>query len=87
MQDPWALACQASLSMGFFRQEYWGGLPSPLGDLSDPGIEPVSLALQADSLLLRDRRVNQLLQDRTLMFLKEEYQDFPGGPVAKTPRS
>ena len=28
--------------MGFSRQEYWGGLPSPLmGDLSNPGIEPV----------------------------------------------
>ena len=31
--------------MGFSRQEYWSGLPfPPLGDLSDPGIEPVSLA-------------------------------------------
>ena len=37
---------QAPLSMGFPRQEYWSGLqfPSP-GDLSDPGIEPVSPAL------------------------------------------
>ena len=34
---------QAPLSMGFFRQEYWSGLPfPPLGDLSDPGIEPTS---------------------------------------------
>ena len=34
------VACQASLSMGFSRQEYWSGLPFPsLGDLSDPGIE------------------------------------------------
>ena len=42
---------QAPLSMGFSRQEYWSGLPftSP-GDLSNPGIEPGSLALQADSL-------------------------------------
>ena len=30
--------------MGFFMQEYWGGLPFPLpGDLPDPGIEPTSL--------------------------------------------
>ena len=30
--------------MGFFRQEYWSELPFPSpGDLSDPGIEPVSL--------------------------------------------
>ena len=43
--------CQAPLSMGFSRQEYWSGLPflSP-GDLSDPGIEPQFPALQADSL-------------------------------------
>ena len=36
---------------GFFRQEYWSGLPCPLpGDLPNPGIEPRSPALQADSL-------------------------------------
>ena len=47
-------AHQAPLSMGFFRQEYWTGLPfPPPGDLPDPGIKPVSPiapALQADSL-------------------------------------
>ena len=38
--------CQAPLSMGFYKQEYWTGLPFPsLGDLSDPGIEPGSPAL------------------------------------------
>ena len=49
---PWTVAHQAALSMGFPRQEYWNGLlfPSP-GDLPDPGIEPGSPALQADSLL------------------------------------
>ena len=37
--------------MGFSRQEYWCGLPCPPpGDLSNPGIEPVSPALQVDSL-------------------------------------
>jgi len=37
--------------MGFPRQEYWGGSPFPSpGDLADPGIEPRSPALQADSL-------------------------------------
>ena len=41
---PWTVACQASLSMGFPRQEYWSGLPfPPPGDLPDPGIEPLSL--------------------------------------------
>ena len=43
---PWTVAGQAPLSMGFPRQEYWSGLPFPSpGDLSDPGIEPVSPAL------------------------------------------
>ena len=37
--------------MGFSRQEYWSGLPFPSPeDLPDPGIEPRSPALQADSL-------------------------------------
>ena len=37
-------ACQAPLSMGFSRQEYYSGLPCPPpGDLPDPGIEPESL--------------------------------------------
>ena len=40
------------LSMGFSRQRYWSGLPFPApGDFPDPGIEPGSPALQADSLL------------------------------------
>ena len=45
----WTVACQPPLSMGFSRQECWSGWPSP-GDLSDPGIELRSPALQADSL-------------------------------------
>ena len=41
---PWTVACQASLFMGFSRQEYWSGLPyPPPGDLPNPGIEPASL--------------------------------------------
>ena len=51
-ETPWTVACQAPLSMGFSRQEYWSGLPIPSpGDLSDPAIEPGSPLLQADSLL------------------------------------
>ena len=39
--------------MGFSRQEYWSGLPFPSpGDQRDPGIEPISPALEADSLPL-----------------------------------
>ena len=48
----WTAARQAPLSMGFSRQEHWSELPvSSPGDLSDPGIELVTPALQADSLL------------------------------------
>ena len=48
---PQTVACQAPLSMGFSRQEYRSGLLFPsLEDLPNPGIEPWSPALQADSL-------------------------------------
>ena len=48
---PWTVACQAPLSVGFPRQEYWSGLLfSSLGDLPYPGIKPRSPVLQADSL-------------------------------------
>ena len=57
LATPWTLACQAPLSMGFSRQEYWGGLPCPSpGNLPNPGIEPRSPTLHADfsSLSFRD---------------------------------
>ena len=55
MSDPFAslgnVACQAPLSVGFSRKEYWSGLSFPFpGDLPDSGIEPESPALQADFL-------------------------------------
>ena len=43
---PWTVACQAPLSMGFPKQEYWNELPFPSsGDLPDPGVEPTSPVL------------------------------------------
>ena len=46
------VAHQAPVSIGFPRQEYWSGFPFPSPrDLPDPGIEPMSPALQAVSLL------------------------------------
>ena len=40
----WTIACQAPLSMGFSRQEYWSALPCPPpGDLPNPGLKPASL--------------------------------------------
>ena len=44
---PWTVTCQAPLSMGLPRQEYWGGLPFPSpGHFPNSGIEPASLALE-----------------------------------------
>ena len=43
---PWTLICQALLSMGFPRKEYWDGLPFPSpGDLLDPEIKSMSPVL------------------------------------------
>ena len=50
---PRTVVYQALLSMVFFRQEYWSGLPfPPPGDLPDPRIEPTSPALQVDSFTI-----------------------------------
>ena len=44
LATPWTVARQAPLSMEFFRQEYWSGLPFPFpGDLPKPGVKPMSL--------------------------------------------
>ena len=51
LQPPWTVAQQAPLSMEFFRQEYWSGLPFPSpGDLPYSEIKPRSPALQTDCL-------------------------------------
>ena len=51
LATPWTIVHQASLSMGFSRQEYWSGLPSPSpGDLPNAGIKPRCPVLQGDSL-------------------------------------
>ena len=57
---PWTVARQAPLPMGFCRQEYWSGLPCPPpGDLPDPGIEPGSPTLQADSAIWATRKASK----------------------------
>ena len=51
LQPPWTVAHQVPLSMGFSRQEDWSGLPFPSPrDLPNLGIEPMSPALQANSI-------------------------------------
>ena len=53
----WTVARQAPLSVKFPRQEYWSGLPCPPpGDCSDPGMEPGSPTLKADSFHLGHQR-------------------------------
>ena len=54
--NPWTVDCQTPLSLRFFRQEYWSGLPyrSP-GDIPDTGIEPGFPALEANSLPIKLR--------------------------------
>ena len=48
---PWTVVCQAPLSMGFSRQEYWRGLPFPSpGNLPNSDIKPTAPELHADSL-------------------------------------
>ena len=65
---PWTVVCQAPLSMGFSRPEYWSGLPFPSpGDLPDPGIEPGSPAWQVDTYHLshqQEQRSQRALQAR-----------------------
>ena len=65
LRPPWTVAHQASLSMGFPRQECWSGLPSASpGDLPNPRImdSPVSSALQADSLILSHQGTPKMLE-------------------------
>ena len=70
---------KASLLMGFSRQENWSGLPCPPpGDLPDPGIEPESPALQADSLLFEPPR-------RTTIYLLNSYCVQSSRPVILFP--
>ena len=91
---PWTVAYQALPSMGFSRHEYWSGLPFPSpGGLPDPGIEPGSPALRADTL--PSAPAGKSIQGVVIVTIKcilcsvsfrlLKSGDFPGGPVVKTP--
>ena len=70
--SPLAVAPQAPLSMGFFKQEYWSELPFPPPRvLPDPGIESTSVspALQADSLPTEPSGKVKKLQKKLLIIL------------------
>ena len=83
LETPWTIACQAPLSMGFPRQEYWSGLPFPsLRDLPDPGIKPVSPALTGGFFTTEPPR--KLLSRVYLICFQIFRHHFPlllGGPV------
>ena len=70
----WAVARQASLCMGFPRQEYWSGLPFPSpGDLPDPGIKPAPPAL-AGGFFTPESPGKPYGVDRVLLFKKYIFQ-------------
>ena len=78
LATPWTVAHQAPLSLEFSRQEYWSGLPCPPpGDLSNPGIEPRSPALQADSLPSEPPRKHEIdLNLRGLSYNRNHFEKF-----------
>ena len=66
--DPWPVARQAPLSMGFSRQEYWSGLSClPPGNLPDPGVEPTFLMSPA----LAGRFFTTELPGRPLLYARD----------------
>ena len=73
--------------MGFYRQEYWSGLPFPSpGELPDPGTELRSLALQADTLPTELRgkphslsRVRLFATPRTIQFMEFSWPQYWSG--------
>ena len=79
MSDSDRGVCQAPLSMGFSRQEYWSKFPSS-GELPDLGIEPRSPALQADSLTT-ELTVHGIPQAKIL-----EWVAFPFSRASSQPR-
>ena len=83
---PWTIACQASLSTEFSRQEHWSGLPFPtLGALPDPGIKPkcpMSPALAGRLFKRQDCQKQQLNYLSSWFWCKDESQKYKY-PVCK----
>ena len=71
---PGNVVCQAPLSMGFLRQEYWSGLSFPsLGYLPDPGIKLVSPALTGGFFTIELPNASLLLLINGGCFLVKHY--------------
>ena len=82
----WTVAHQASLSMGFSRQEYWCGLlcPPP-GNLPNPGIKPAPLTSPAlAGRFFTTRATWEALKASIRSVKKEVYREFLGNPVVRT---
>ena len=85
--DPMTVAHQASLSMGFPRQEYWSGLPfSSPGDLPDPGIKfwVSCVALQVNSVLTEPPGMFLIVRLFASLTLGEPTSLFPPVPSIHT---
>ena len=69
----WAVAHQAPLSVGFFRQEYWSELPFPSsGDLPEPGIEHASPVSRIAGRFFTHRAIRE--DFKSLRRLKEDFK-------------
>ena len=77
---PWTVASQAPPSMEFSRQEYWSGLlfPSP-GDLPNPGFEPGSPTLQADTLPSEPERERERENQNGSLSIRALLEVYSGG--------
>ena len=77
------VTCQAPLFMGVFWQEYWSGLPFPSPEvLPNPGIEPGSQALQADTLTSDPPGKPNIIP--TQFFLPDCYELKTNKPIEQT---
>ena len=73
---PWTIACQASLSVGFSRWEYWSGLPFPSpGDLPNPEIKPLSPVLAGRFLTEPYTGLGQALILGLVSLVKGNFED------------
>ena len=81
---PWTIVCQAPLSVEFSRQEYWSRLLFPnLGDLPDPGIEPMSPVLQHwQEISLPTESLGKPLS-WLIIEIYFSFMGFPGGAVVR----
>ena len=73
LATPWIGAHQASLSVEFFRQKYWSGLPcSPPGDLANLGIKPFDISCIGMWVLYHQHHLGSLNQVCSNIKLKRE---------------